>query len=493
MRERRSERTIQTRSMNQTTPPRPDEQVQQALDAIDQGFLWLTRDLVVRQHNYAYRRLLELDTEDAYIGRPYSELLAFLHARGEFMVCADLDEFLSTHLQALLAGEPLRTQRMRPNGVELSVTATPLAGGGYVYTYLDVTRESRARDEIQRTAKAAVVAMANFAEHRDADTGVHVLRVARLVWQVVRQLKLEGQFPDLVDASYVERIHTASILHDVGKISTPDHILLKPEPLWDDERKTMKLHTTVGAQLLNQAQLMMGESDYLKLGAEIALTHHEWFDGSGYPEGLAGEAIPLAGRICAIADVFDALTSRRPYKSPWSIDYAIAQVLALRGTQFDPVVTDAFVAVVRQREAVSLVQWSEAMSVGHPHIDEQHMILIDTINQLATAESQNDRPVVSMIIDELVSYAAFHFFFEERLMAEAHYPDLERHKRIHQGFNQWIIEVRDDFIYHRRPQVGQRILAFLRDWLRNHILAEDRLYVPCIAIQQAADTAQGLR
>lgn len=453
-----------------------DDHINHALDAMDQGFLWLDQNLLVRQHNRAYRRLLDIEREDEFVGQPYSELLAYLHARGEFAENGDQENFLAERLRMLRAGEPYRIARVRPNGVMLSVAAVPLRTGGYVYTYLDVTRETRALEEVQRTAKATVVAMANFAEHRDTDTGVHVLRVARLVGQIAQRLKDTGQFPDTVDDAFVEQVRIASILHDVGKISSPDRILLKPGPLSDEERSTMMQHPVRGAQLLRQAHLMMGESNYLRIGTDVALTHHEWYDGSGYPAGLAGEDIPLAGRICAIADVFDALMSRRPYKAPWSVERAVAHIAQQRGTQFDPAVTDAFVDVIRQRESVSIVQWTEAMSVGNQHIDEQHMILMDTINQLATAESQNDRPLVAMIIDELVNYASFHFYFEEQLMADAGFPDLEKHKRIHQGFSQWITDVREDFIHRRRAQVGERILNFLRDWLRNHILDEDQLY-----------------
>ena len=116
------------------------------------------------------------------------------------------------------------------------------------------------------------------------------------------------------------------------------------------------------------------------------------------------------------------------------------------------------------------------MSVGNPHIDEQHQILIDTINQLASAETQDDRPVVAMIIDELVSYSVFHFHFEENLMADIGYPELENHRRIHLGFVKWVKELRDEFTYHRRTQLGDRILGFLRDWLSEHILGEDQRY-----------------
>lgn len=453
----------------------------EALNAMDQGFLWLDEQHIVRQHNRAYRQLLEIPGEEQFIGRPYAEVLEFLLQRGEFAESLDHEKTITERLRSLRNGETHRIERVRPNGVVLSVTAASLPSGGYVYTYLDITRESRAQEEVKRNAKATVVAMANFAEHRDTDTGVHVLRVARLVGQTARQLKRRGQFQDIIDDAYIEHIGTASILHDVGKIATPDRILLKAGPLSDEERSTIKLHASIGADLLKQAALMMGESVYLQMGVDIALTHHEWFDGTGYPASLKGEDIPLGGRICGIADVFDALTSRRPYKAPWSAERALEHIRKQSGTQFDPAVAAAFIEVIEERETVSLVQWTESMSVGILHIDEQHQILIDTINQLASAESQNDRPVIAMIIDELVSYAAFHFQFEERLMEAGGYPYLEEHRRVHQGFVNWVAEIREEFIYHRRPQFGARILDYLRHWLSDHIMIEDQRYCPFIS------------
>lgn len=446
-----------------------------ALDAMDQGYLRVGHDLIVKHYNRAYRQLLEIP-DQRFIGRPYSELIRFLLDRGEFPDAGDHEQFVANLMRSVQERESRRMERVRPNGVVLSISALPSSSGGAVYTYLDITRESRAQEELQRNTKATVVAMANFAEHRDTDTGVHVLRVARLVGQTARQLQRKGQFADIIDDAYIDHVATASILHDVGKIATPDRILLKAGPLTEEERETIQLHASVGGQLLKQARLMMGDSTYLDMGAQIALTHHEWFNGSGYPSGMVGEDIPLAGRICAIADVFDALTSRRPYKSPWSAEHATEHIRKQSGTQFDPAVVEAFIAVIEERETVSLVQWSESMSVGNMHIDEQHQILIDTINQLASAESQNNRPVVSMIIDELISYAAFHFQFEEQLIADSGYPGVEQHRQTHQGFVNWVTKVRDEFLYHRRAQVGEQILNFLRDWLRDHILGEDMLY-----------------
>lgn len=458
-----------------------DDGLAEAMQAIDQGYIWLDDKWVVRGRNQAYRKLLALEDAQRFIGRPYGEIIEFLLRRCEFFDSGDHASFIAERLESMQLRNTRRFERVRPNGTVLSISALPLPSGGYVYTYLDITRESRALEEVRHNAKATVVAMANFPEHRDTDTGVHVLRVARLVGQTARQLQRCGLFPTIIDDAFVDQVSTASILHDVGKIATPDRILFKAGPLTEDERSSMKLHAVAGAQMLNQAGLVMDDSRYLKIGAEIALTHHEWFDGSGYPHGLAGENIPITGRICALADVFDALTSRRPYKTPWSTQRAVMQIRQQIGTQFDPAVAEAFLAVIEEREKVLLVHWSESMEVGNMHIDEQHRILIDTINQLASAETQNDRAVVAMIIDELVNYSVFHFEYEERLIEAAGYPQLQEHRRIHQGFVTWIKELREEFTYHRRQQLGERILGFLRDWLREHILGEDQRYRPYIA------------
>jgi len=460
--------------------PMTDDGLVMALQAIDQGYLWLDDELVVRGYNQAYQKLLGLDGVPRFVGRPYGDILKLLLERGEFFDSGSHADFIAKRLERMRRRETQRFERVRPNGMVLSISSVPMPSGGFVYTYLDITRESRALEAVRLNAKATVVAMANFSEHRDTDTCVHVLRVARLVGQTARQLHRLGQFSDLVDEEFIDHVSTASMLHDVGKIATPDRILLKAGPLTADERATVKLHAVTGAQMLKQAGLMMAGSRYLHIGSEIALTHHEWFDGSGYPHGLTGESIPLAGRICALADVFDALTSRRPYKNPWTLARAVGRIRRQAGTQFDPLVTEAFLEVIRQRESVSLVQWSDSMSVGNLYIDEQHTILIDTINQLASAESQNDRFVIAMIIDELISYAAFHFDYEEQLLEAAGYPELEDHRRVHQDFVKWVDNLREEFTYHRRTQFGAKILGFLRDWLREHILGDDRRYRPYI-------------
>ncbi len=126
-------------------------------------------------------------------------------------------------------------------------------------------------------------------------------------------------------------------MHDIGKLAIPDSILLKPGVLTAEEFEVIKTHTTIAFQILKDSR-----SPYLRAGAEIALTHHEWFDGTGYPEGLAGNDIPLFGRIVGLADAFDAVTSKRPYKNAWNLDQAFAMLVEEKGTHFDPRLVELF-------------------------------------------------------------------------------------------------------------------------------------------------------
>jgi putative two-component system response regulator len=166
-------------------------------------------------------------------------------------------------------------------------------------------------------------------EYRDDNTHEHAQRVGRTVALLAGSIGL--------DSVEVERLRRAAPLHDIGKIGIPDAILLKPARLDEHEYELMKAHTTIGHQILTGSG-----SQVLQLSAEIALTHHERWDGKGYPNALAGEAIPLAGRLTAVADVFDALMHRRPYKEAWPLDAALAEIGVGSGRRFDPAVIEAF-------------------------------------------------------------------------------------------------------------------------------------------------------
>ncbi|GAB3454867.1 DUF3369 domain-containing protein [Insolitispirillum peregrinum] len=197
-------------------------------------------------------------------------------------------------------------------------------------------------EQLKRAHEATVVALAGLAEYKDNDTGEHVLRVEQITSSTARSLRQMGAYESELTDVFLEQVGMAAILHDVGKVSIPDHILQKPGRLTAEEFTIMKEHAGSGGGILQRAARMVSGASYLSLGAEIASCHHERWDGNGYPRGLKGEDIPLSARIVAVADVYDALISARPYKAPWPFEEAIAYIRQGAGSQFDPLVVEAF-------------------------------------------------------------------------------------------------------------------------------------------------------
>jgi CHASE2 domain-containing sensor protein len=187
--------------------------------------------------------------------------------------------------------------------------------------------------ELHETQLEIIHRLAAATDARDEETGLHLERIGRLCEQLGLALGLS--------ADEALTLRYASLLHDVGKIAVPDAILTKPGKLTEDEWVVMRRHTTAGADMLAGSR-----APIMRMAEQIALTHHERWDGGGYPQGLVGEAIPLVGRICAVCDVFDALLSRRPYKEPWPLEDALAELRRERGSHFDPAVVDAFLNLV---------------------------------------------------------------------------------------------------------------------------------------------------
>jgi putative two-component system response regulator len=189
-----------------------------------------------------------------------------------------------------------------------------------------------------------MVALASLAETRDNETGNHILRTQHYMLALATHLRVHPRFAAVLDDGLIDRLFKAAPLHDIGKVGIPDRILLKPGRLDADEFEIMKTHTTLGRDAIEKAQQRVGvRIPLLETAQEIALSHQEKWDGSGYPEGLAGETIPLSARLMAVADVYDALISRRPYKEPMTQAQAAAIMVAGRGTHFDPDIADAFV------------------------------------------------------------------------------------------------------------------------------------------------------
>jgi putative two-component system response regulator len=225
---------------------------------------------------------------------------------------------------------------------------------------LEMLVEQRTKQLVE-TRDLVVFALAKLVDSRDPETGDHLERIRLYSRVLARQLSKEGPYTGRIDGAFIDGIYQSSPLHDIGKVGIPDVILLKPGRLSEAEFGIMKDHAVIGAQALAE---MAGQRDgggaFLKMAVEIARHHHERWDGSGYPDKLAGEAIPLAARIVAVADVFDALTSVRVYKAAYSVEVARSMITNESGKHFDPAVVEAFtkcysefVAIRRQYDGAS--------------------------------------------------------------------------------------------------------------------------------------------
>lgn len=220
-------------------------------------------------------------------------------------------------------------------------------------TYLEaeVARRMAENDLIQRVT---IRALAHLAETRDPETGNHILRTQKYVHTLATQIKNHPRFAAFLTDSTIELLIRSAPLHDIGKVGIPDSILLKPGKLTPEEWKIMKTHTVIGAEAIERAEVdVSAPVPFLIFAKEIARWHQEKWDGSGYPDGLAGDAIPISARLMALADVFDALISPRVYKPAFSFEQAREIIAAGRGQHFDPDMTDAFLTHFDQFVAIA--------------------------------------------------------------------------------------------------------------------------------------------
>ncbi|MEW5736988.1 MAG: two-component system response regulator [Thermodesulfobacteriota bacterium] len=221
--------------------------------------------------------------------------------------------------------------------------------------HLELLVAQRTR-ELAITQEVTIQSLASLAETRDNETGGHIMRTQRYVEALGRHLLSLGEFPGELSEESLSWIHKSAPLHDIGKVGVPDAILLKPGKLTPDEFETMKLHTVYGKEAISRAEKLLGttENSFLAHARDIAYSHHERWDGKGYPRGLSGPDIPLCGRLMAVADVYDALVSKRVYKSPVPHHKAVSIIAEGRGTQFDPQVADAFLAISETFREIAL-------------------------------------------------------------------------------------------------------------------------------------------
>ncbi len=209
--------------------------------------------------------------------------------------------------------------------------------------------------ELNTIQDVALHAMVSLAETRDNETGSHIRRTQLYIKRLAEQLSLQPAYSEVLDSKTVDLLFRSAPLHDIGKIGIPDEILLKKGRLTTEEFEIMKTHTTIGFDALNKAEKMNGSNmSFLRIAKEIAKSHHERWDGAGYPEGLSGEDIPLSARLMAVADVYDALISKRIYKPAFTHCDAVQLIVEQKGKHFDPLIVDAFLQLESEFNSIAL-------------------------------------------------------------------------------------------------------------------------------------------
>ena len=211
-------------------------------------------------------------------------------------------------------------------------------------------KQSFYHQQVSNMQSGMISFMAEVVENRDDNTGGHIKRTAKYVEDIAKELKKRGTYSNILTDKYMRDMVIAAPLHDIGKIHIPDNVLNKPGKLTNEEFEIMKTHSLTGKELLAHAKIELGESGYLNMALDMAAYHHEWWNGKGYPYGVSGEEIPLCARIMAVADVFDALTSKRCYKNAMPLEKAYAIIKEESGTHFDPVIVEAFFMAIKDIE-----------------------------------------------------------------------------------------------------------------------------------------------
>ena len=202
--------------------------------------------------------------------------------------------------------------------------------------------------DLKKTLKVMLLSLGSLAEYRDPETGEHIKRTQIIVQRLAERLQKNPKYKDIITPEYIENLTTAAPLHDIGKVGIHDRILRKPGTLTQDERKIMMQHPQMGYDVLQEATKELHDSPMVRIAAEMALSHHEHWNGEGYPNHKKENDIPIGARIMAVADVYDALVSKRPYKDPYPHQVAVSEIIKGRGTQFDPDVVDAFLSIADQ-------------------------------------------------------------------------------------------------------------------------------------------------
>lgn len=229
----------------------------------------------------------------------------------------------------------------------------------------DANAFARQNHDLVRTRDAVIFGLAKLAESRDPETGHHLERIALYSTRLAEAMRRHPQFASQITPTFLKSLGISSALHDIGKVGVEDSVLLKPGRLTDAEREKIQQHTLLGGDCIEQIESRLGASNFLEMAREIALCHHERWDGTGYPNGIAGEQIPLAARIIAVVDVYDALSVRRVYKEPFRHEKCVRIIREGAGTQFDPHIVKVFLEI-----EADFQQWASEMSDSYADADQ---------------------------------------------------------------------------------------------------------------------------
>jgi len=265
-----------------------------------------------------------------------NELIATGYSLSFGMFVFILSQALMLSVRYSQAFEKVETQRQELNATNITIVNEISERKKLEVSLIE------SHDQFQNSRIAIILGLAKLAEYRDEDTGTHLERIREYVKILATEMSKKPPYTEYITQDYIDDIYHSSILHDIGKVGIRDSILLKPGKLSKDEFEVMKQHATIGGDSITAVEAKMNVQSFLTLGRDIAYCHHEKWDGNGYPKGLKGKEIPLSARITAVADVYDALTSERPYKKAFSHETAVEIITKDSGTHFDPAVVEVF-------------------------------------------------------------------------------------------------------------------------------------------------------
>ena len=326
-----------------------EEKYRSILESIEEGYYEVDAD---------YRLQFFNDSFQSIFGRPRQEL--YQSDIRELMTKTSAEVLDTTFAEVVRTGRPATTVEcefgVKGGGyrriIELSasaITDSRQINTGFRGIIRDVTEKRMLERKVIESLKdvkeartGAILGLAKLAEHRDSDTGQHLERIRDFAKILAEEISKKTEYKDYVTADYIEDLYHSSILHDIGKVGIPDSILLKPGKLSPEEYEIMKQHVILGGETLSTVDAHMKGNSFLTIGKEIAFHHHEKWDGTGYPSGLAGDGIPLSARLVTLADVYDALTSKRCYKEAFTHEKAKEIIMEESGHAFDPVLVEAF-------------------------------------------------------------------------------------------------------------------------------------------------------